>query len=418
MTANKTDIFVYAHWLGMCEPKLIGMLSAHQGKGRKSFSFEYDKDWLKSRQLFLLDPDIQHFSGPQFPVMKENFGIFLDSMPDTWGRTLLKRRASSLANKEGKVPKKLHELDFLLGVYDESRMGALRFKLDPNGDFLDNSEICPTPPWASVGQLQYAVNIIESDEDSDKVQQWLTQLIAPGSSLGGARPKANILDEHKQLWIAKFPSKNDTVDKAAWEYLSFQLALTAGINMSESKISKVFGNYHTFFTKRFDRLKNERIHFASAMTLTGKNEEILRNTAASYLDIAEVIQQYGANVKQDLAQLWKRIVFNVLISNTDDHLRNHGFILCDKGWLLSPAYDINPSVDKNGLSLNIDLENNDLDIELTKSVGAYFRLNSTEMNKIIEEVVLAVKQWENIANEIGISRVEQELMSVAFKLPV
>jgi serine/threonine-protein kinase HipA len=232
--------------------------------------------------------------------------------------------------------------------------------------------------------------------------------------LGGARPKANILDEHKQLWIAKFPSKNDTVDKAAWEYVGYQLAIKAGINMSESKISKVLGNYHTFFTKRFDRQKNERIHFASAMTLTGNNEEILRNSTASYLDIAEVIQQYGANVKQDLAQLWKRIVFNTLISNTDDHLRNHGFILCEKGWLLSPAYDINPSVDKNGLSLNIDLDNNDLDIELVKSVGAYFRLSLREMDKIIEEVNFAVKQWREIANKIGISRAEQELMSVAF----
>jgi serine/threonine-protein kinase HipA len=414
MAANKIDVYVYAHWLGMPEPKCIGVLSAHQGKGRKSFSFEYDKDWLKSNKSFLLDPDIQYFSGPQFPVLKENFGIFIDSMPDTWGRTLLKRRAQYLAKNQGNTPKKLYELDFLLGVYDESRMGALRFKLDPNGDFLDNSKDYTTPPWTSVGQLQQAVNIIERDEDNDILQQWLAQLIAPGSSLGGARPKANILDEHKQLWIAKFPSKNDTVDKAAWEYVGYQLALKAGIIMSESKISKVLGNYHTFFTKRFDRKKNERIHFASAMTFTGNNEEILRNSTASYLDIAEVIQQYGANVKQDLAQLWKRIVFNTLISNTDDHLRNHGFILCEKGWLLSPAYDINPSVDKNGLSLNIDLDNNDLDIELVKSVGAYFRLNLREMDKIIEEVNFAVKQWREIANKIGISRAEQEFMSVAF----
>ena len=415
MTTHKTDIFVYAHWLGMSEPKLIGILSAHQGKGRKSFSFAYQQDWLKSNQSFLLDPDIQYFSGPQFPVLKENFGIFLDSMPDTWGRTLLKRRANSLAKKQGKSPSNVYEIDFLLGVFDESRMGALRFKLDPKGEFLDNSKNGATPPWASVVELQYAVNNIERNEDTDEMQNWLAQLIAPGSSLGGARPKANILDEHKHLWIAKFPSKNDTIDKAAWEFLSYQLALKAGINMSESKMSKVLGKYNTFFTKRFDRIKSERIHFASAMTLTGNNEEILRNTTASYLDIAEVIQKYGANVNADLAQLWKRIVFNILISNTDDHLRNHGFILCDKGWLLSPAYDINPSVDKSGLSLNIDLDNNDLDIELAKSVGEYFRLNVTEMNKIIEEVLLAVKQWRNIANEIGISRMEQELMLAAFK---
>ena len=415
MTTHKTDIFVYAHWLGMSEPKLIGILSAHQGKGRKSFSFAYQQDWLKSNQSFLLDPDIQYFSGPQFPVLKENFGIFLDSMPDTWGRTLLKRRANSLAKMQGKSSSNLYEIDFLLGVFDESRMGALRFKLDPKGEFLAHSKNGATPPWVSVVELQNAVNNIERDEDNDEMQNWLAQLIAPGSSLGGASPKANILDEHKHLWIAKFPSKNDTIDKAAWEFLSYQLALKAGINMSESKMSKVLGKYNTFFTKRFDRIKNERIHFASAMTLTGNNEEILRNTTASYLDIAEVIQQYGANVNADLAQLWKRIVFNIVISNTDDHLRNHGFILSDKGWLLSPAYDINPSVDKSGLSLNIDLDNNDLDIELAKSVGEYFRLNVTEMNKIIEEVLLAVKQWRNIANEIGIVRMEQELMRAAFK---
>ena len=266
-----------------------------------------------------------------------------------------------------------------------------------------------------MGQLQHAVDCIESDQDNDEVQKWLAQLIAPGSSLGGARPKANMLDEHKHLWIAKFPSKNDTIDKAAWEYVSYQLALKSEINMSESKISKVSGKYNTFFTKRFDRIKSERIHFASAMTMTGNNEDILRNTTASYLDIAEVIQQYGANIKEDLAQLWKRIVFNILISNTDDHLRNHGFILSDKGWLLSPAYDINPSIDKNGLSLNIDMDNNDLDIELAKSVGKYFRLNNTAMNNSIEEVKLAVKQWKILANEIGISKFEQEIMSGAFK---
>ena len=415
MAINKTDIFVYAHWKGLNDPQLIGILSAHQGKGRKSFSFEYEKEWLKSNHSFLLDPDIQLFSGPQFPAEKENFGIFLDSMPDTWGRTLMKRRANQLAKEQGKLPSNLYEIDYLLGVYDESRMGALRFKLDPNGDFLDNTPHSPTPPWSSVGQLQHAADLIESDKDNEEVQKWLAQLIAPGSSLGGARPKANIIDEQKHLWIAKFPSKNDTIDKAAWEYLTYQLALKAGIYMSESKISKVSGRYNTFFTKRFDRERGERIHFASAMTMTGYNEDILRNTTASYLDIAEVIQTHGVNIKEDLAQLWKRIVFNIAVSNTDDHLRNHGFILCDKGWKLSPAYDINPLIDKAGLSLNIDMDNNDLDLELAKSVGKYFRLNTASMDKIITEVQEAVQQWANIANEIGISRSEQGLMRGAFR---
>lgn len=415
MGTNKTTIFVYAHWMGMKTPQLIGMLSAHQGKGRKSFSFEYEKEWLKSGKSFLLDPDIQLYTGPQFPNEKENFGVFLDSMPDTWGRTLMKRRAAIFAKEQQKPVPNLYEIDYLLGVYDESRMGALRFKLDPTGDFLDNSDNSSTPPWTSLGELQYATTLIESDKDSSEIKKWITQLIAPGSSLGGARPKANVIDENQQLWIAKFPSKNDTIDKAAWEFLSYQLAQKAGIEMAESKIKKISGNYHTFLTKRFDRVKGERIHFSSAMTMTGNNEEIIRDNIASYLDLAEVIQKYGVNIKNELEQLWRRIVFNIAIANTDDHLRNHGFLLTEKGWKLSPAYDINPSIEKFGLSLNIDLENNDLDFELAKSVGEYFKLNKTKMDEILAQIENSVKNWRTTAKEIGISRAEQEVMQTAFK---
>ena len=239
--------------------------------------------------------------------------------------------------------------------------------------------------------------------------------MAPGSSLGGARPKANILDTNNNLWIAKFPAKNDTIDKAAWEYVAYLLAIKAGITMSECKIQKITGNYHTFFTKRFDRENGERIHFASAMTMTGNTEDTIRDHQASYLDLAEFIQNYGCNINENLKQLWRRIVFNIAISNTDDHLRNHGFILTANGWRLSPAFDINPSIEKDGLALNIDMDNNDLNIELAKSVGEYFRLNNIAMNKSIEVVKLGVKQWKILANGIGISKFEQEIMSVAFK---
>ncbi len=239
--------------------------------------------------------------------------------------------------------------------------------------------------------------------------------MAPGSSLGGARPKANVIDEHGDLWIAKFPSKGDTNDKAAWEFLAYKLALKAGIEISESKIDTISGKYHTFFTKRFDRLKKERIHFASAMTMTGNNEETIKENPASYLDIAEFIQYSGCQIKADLHQLWKRIVFNISISNTDDHLRNHGFILTPKGWILSPAFDINPSIDKDGLALNIDSENNALDFEIAKSVGEYFQLTTSEMDDIIIEVQKAVSCWKKIAKDIGISRNDQELMASAFK---
>lgn len=240
--------------------------------------------------------------------------------------------------------------------------------------------------------------------------------MAPGSSLGGARPKANILDENKELWIAKFPSKNDTIDKGAWEMLAYELALKAGINMAPSKIEKIAGKYNTFFTKRFDREKEQRIHFASAMTMTSNSEDTIRDNTPSYLDIADFIQNYGVNINENLQQLWRRIIFNIAVSNTDDHLRNHGFILTNEGWTLSPAYDINPSIDKDGLALNIDTHNNELDFNLAISVGEYFRLDNSQMDKIINEVIEAVRTWKVIAQKIGISRAEQELMAAAFKV--
>ncbi len=415
MAGSKTDIWVYAHWLGMSKPKCIGILSAHQSKGKKIFGFEYDATWLASEEQFIFDPDIEWYSGPQFPNAKENFGIFLDSMPDTWGRTLMKRRAAQKAKDENKPLPTLLDVDFLLGVYDESRMGALRFKLDPNGPFLDNDSRYPTPHWASIRDLQHGINVIESNKDTVEARKWLTILIAPGSSLGGARPKANILDEYGHPWIAKFPSKNDTIDKAAWEMLAYLLAIDSGIEMAACKIQKIAGKHHTFFTKRFDRTKKERIHFASAMTMTRNNEDSIKDKPASYLDLAEFIQFSGSQNTKDLHQLWKRIIFNIAVSNTDDHLRNHGFVLQQTGWKLSPAYDVNPSIDKGGLALNINAIDNALDFELAKSVGEYFMLTHLQMEKTIKEVKSSVKNWRKIAAKIGISKSEQKLMETAFR---
>lgn len=279
--STKTNIYVYAHWIGMQEPKIIGILFAQQARGKKAFSFEYDKNWLKSEQKFLLDPDIQLYGGPQYPNQKENFGIFLDSMPDTWGRTLMKRREAQQAKEKKEKPKTLYDIEYLLGVYDESRMGALRFKTDTDGDFLNNNKSAPTPPWSSIRALQNAAHIFENDTDNEEVNRWLSVLMAPGSSLGGARPKANILDADKSLWIAKFPSNTDTIDKAAWEFLAFQLAINAGIEMAPCRMERILGKHHTFFTKRFDRENGERIHFASAMTMTGNNEDTIRDNQIS-----------------------------------------------------------------------------------------------------------------------------------------
>lgn len=415
MARGKFDIYVYADWQGLGGPVEIGILSAHFAKAKKAFSFEYNKEWLARDSYRLLDPDITFYSGPQYPAEKENFGIFLDSMPDTWGKTLMKRREAQDARARNEKAKTLYEIDYLLGVYDESRMGALRFKIDPNGPFLDNDDKNPTPPWSSIGDLQEAVTHLENDTQNDVIRQWIAVLIAPGSSLGGARPKANILGKDNDLWIAKFPSKTDTVDKAAWEFLTYKLATASGIYMAESSIEQISGPYHTFLTKRFDRENGNRIHFASAMTMTGNTEEFLKKNTPSYLDLVDVIENYGTNVDENLQQLWRRIVFNITVSNTDDHLRNHGFILNEKGWELSPAYDLNPSTEKDGLALNIDMDDNALNFELAKSVGEFFRLSETEMDTIINEILTVVRDWKSVAKQIGITNKEQLLMESAFK---
>jgi len=399
----------------MDTPKKMGILSAQQAKGRKAFAFQYDDTWLTTKEQRILDPDLGLYVGLQYPNGKENFGLFMDSMPDTWGRTLLKRREAIHAKEEQRPPRILHDIDFLLGVHDQTRMGALRFKLDDGADFLHHDQHMAAPPWTSLRELQHAAKSIEEAHDHTAIKKWLAILLAPGSSLGGARPKANVLDQKGNLWIAKFPSANDNIDKAAWEFLAYRLATQADIEMSSCSLEKITGPHHTFFTKRFDREHKARIHFASAMTITGHDESSTRENKASYLDMAEFIQYNGVRNKIDLHQLWRRIVFNIAISNTDDHLRNHGFILTDKGWILSPAYDLNPSIDKDGLALNIDAAQNDLDFDLVKSVGSYFQLIAPEMDLIIAEVKRVVSQWRKVAAEIGISRGEQELMSGAFR---
>jgi serine/threonine-protein kinase HipA len=417
MAVNKTDIWIYAHWQGMVRPECIGILSAQQSKSSKVFSFAYDRDWLGTKDRFVLDPDIDWVTGQQYLSGKDNFGVFMDSMPDTWGRRLMQRRAAQKALEIQQPVPSLYELDYLLGVHDVTRMGALRFKLDPDGPFLDDDRDTPAPPIAHIRALQESVRAYEMDEDGKHADKWMHTLIAPGSSLGGARPKANIVDTNGNLCIAKFPSKNDTTDKAAWEYLAYRLGLEAGLTLPSCELIKVHGPYRTFLSKRFDRSGDERIHFASAMTMTGNNEDLIRDSTPSYLDIAEFLQYSGGrNIEEDLHQLWRRIIFNMTISNTDDHLRNHGFLLNADGWRLSPAYDLNPSRDKAGLAINVDSHNNALDLDLARSVGPYFQLQDVQMEKIIAEVISAVKEWRAVAKYIGISRAEQEIMSPAFQL--
>ena len=415
---NHRSIFVYAHWVGMKDPIYMGELRAEYTRGKEIFSFSYADTWLKSKYSQILDPELQLYSGSQYARdEKVNFGLFLDSSPDRWGRLLMKRREAALARSEERSPRTLRESDYLLGVFDGHRMGALRFKEDPDGPFLNDNRKLASPPWTSIGELEQISLKLEDDEaiDDPDYIKWLMMLVNPGSSLGGARPKAGVLDNEKRLWIAKFPSRSDNKDVGGWEMVVNDLAKSAGINVAESKIQKFSSKYHTYLTKRFDRTSNgERIHYASAMTMLGYNDGDNYNEGASYLEIADFLTNNGANIDNDLEELWRRIVFNIFVSNTDDHLRNHGFILTEKGWILSPAFDINPNEYGTGLSLNISLDDNSLNLDVPLEVVEFFRLNKERGLKIIDQVKRSVSRWRNVAHMYQLPKAEQELMANVF----
>lgn len=411
------EILVYAHWIGLKEPELMGILHYSQVRGKEIFSFEYTKDWLTSGNAQNIDPDLLLFSGPQYlNEQKNNFNIFLDSSPDRWGRVLMQRREAILAKKEDRKPNTLFEIDYLLGVYDEHRMGAIRFKEDEKGNFLNDIKDFATPPWTNLRDLEFASLQVEKDDiDNPEYVKWLNLLFDPGSSLGGARPKASVLDKDRHLWIAKFPSANDNKDVGAWEIIAYDLAKKAGINVTEANIRKFTSKHHTFLTKRFDRTTvGERMHFASAMTLLGYTDGASYQEGISYLELAEFIIKNGSLPGKDLEELWRRIVFSICISNTDDHLRNHGFLLTDRGWILSPVFDINPVEDGTGLRLNINEFDNSLELDLALEVIEYFRLSTEKANKIIKEVKDSVKNWRSVAETYRIPKSEQDYMSKAF----
>lgn len=419
MGNEKKKIYVYADWTELETPTLMGILSVELLRGKEIFSFEYADEWLSSNNTPVLDPDLGFYSGIQYlRDEKSNFGLFLDSSPDRWGRVLMKRREAILARSEKRAVKTLHESDFLLWVYDLHRMGALRFKLDPDVFFLDNNKDYSAPPWTSIRELEYASLELEKniEQDNPDLLKWLNVLMAPGSSLGGARPKASVQHMDGSLWIAKFPSNNDDTDIGAWEMVVNELARKSGITMAEAIIKKYNNKYHTYLTKRFDRTtEGKRIHFSSAMTLLGYTDGIGAEDGISYLELVEFIIQNGANVKEDLAELFRRIVFSIAVGNTDDHLRNHGFILTKQGWKLSPAYDINPNPYGTGLKLNISEEDNSLDFNLALSVAPYFRLVEQEAATIIENIKLVVSKWEEVAAKYQISKSERDIISSAFK---
>lgn len=408
-------IIVYENFSSI-EPKKLGILYVNTLRGVEHYSFAYDDDWLKqSKFSFYLDPEISMFSGRQYST-KNIFGMFADASPDRWGRVLMKRREFIKANSENRKPNNLYDSDFLLGVYDQTRIGALRFKEDENDSFLSDDFENAAPPWTTLRTLEEASRQFEKDGNllNDK---WLNQLLKPGSSLGGARPKATVEDEHGNLWIAKFPSKNDDYNVGAWEKVVHDLAKMCKLNVPESKLENFSKDGSTFLVKRFDRDGKKRIHFASAMTMLGKNDGAGTDDGTSYIDIVDFIKAYGANPKEDLIELFKRIIFNMAVSNTDDHLRNHGFILTNKGWVLSPLYDVNPVPYGDMLSLNIDSFDNSISINLAISSANYFDISQDIAKNYADEIINIVKNnWEKLAKKYGINNEQIEKMRPAFKV--
>ena len=411
MEAAQKTIFVYDDW-SSDEPCLMGKLCVQRVRGEEVFSFEYEERWLHEQPRNILDPDLELYSGKQYLLNgKTQFGIFMDSEPDRWGRTLLKRRESVLASKEGRKPNALSEVDFLLGVDDLTRVGAIRFKETTDGPFLAPSNKLSVPPMKRLRELETAS--LKYEEGEGAGEEWLEILLAPGSSLGGARPKANVLDTDGSLWIAKFPSKHDEYDAGAWEFVVHELAKMCGLDVPEARLRKFSDSGSTFLIKRFDRDGTRRIHFASAMTMLGKQDG--ESSEASYADIADFLRVHGARPKEDIRELWKRVVFSVLVKNTDDHLRNHGFLLRKDGWCLSPMYDVNPNPYGSHLSLGILGDECCLSADYLIAVSSRFLVAADEARLFVETARGIISEnWVKLAKSNGVSDRSIEYMENAF----
>jgi serine/threonine-protein kinase HipA len=390
----------------------VGTLWFRSRNGRESASFEYDRTWLESPDHFALEPGLSLGAGT-FHTQNDLslFGALGDSAPDRWGRVLMRRQEERRAKAAGERPRTLTELDYLLGINDEARQGALRFKETADGPFLAAAAKNTIPPLLVLPKLLAASErFLESKENDED----LRLLLAPGSSLGGARPKASVYDTDKSLAIAKFPRRDDEFEATLWEALALTLAERAGIRIPLWRIVRIL-NKPVLILKRFDRQGQNRVPFLSAMSMLGAKD----NEQRSYLEIAYAISQYGAEPGADLEELWRRLVFNILISNTDDHLRNHGFLcVLQRGWRLSPAYDMNPvprKTDPHFLSLAIDFTSREASLETALSVIDEFKLKKEKALIIIDEVKHAVHRWRGAARLLGISHSETERMASAFE---
>ena len=381
----------------------VGTLEYDELRGKEVSSFELCESFVEHPSMRFMGPDIGLFRGKQYPSLACGFGMFQDAAPDSWGRKLIRRR-----ERRGN----LRESDYLLGVFDMTRLGALRFRPEGSSGFVNDDGQNPAPPWTTLRTLENSSLRFEND-DMDEAA--LSILLRPGTSLGGARPKASVTAPDGSLWLAKFPSKDDDCDTGGWEYLVHLLALDAGIAVPEATSRKFSKNGSTFLCRRFDRAGPRRIHFASAMTMLGC-EDRQEEGNGTYLDIAGFLLQHGSQPDTDLPELWRRMVFSLLVSNTDDHLRNHGFLLDGGNWRLSPAYDLNANA-KRPHSLSLELETG-VPIESVDTLleaAEYFRIGAKEASIVFDRIRAAVGRWRDIAARIGLPRHEQEEMAVCFQ---
>ena len=405
-------IEVVLDWTEVGGEKSVGVLHMQPTRGNAVLSFEYTRSWLSEGRGLALDPDLDLLPGRTFPRQdRSDFGVFLDSAPDRWGRMLLQRRENWHARQEGRKPRTLREWEFLLGIHDTTRLGALRFRRPGGGPFLAPDDGLAVPPLAHLRELAAAARHVEAD-DEDVEGRWLRQLVAPGSSLGGARPKAVVKDEQGHLCIAKFPSAQDRVDVGAWDFVANALARKAGIEVPDARKLDLGGRGSTLLLRRFDRTDSgARVPYASAMTLLGRRDG---EPGASYLDLAELLMRDGARAKADMAQLFKRALFNVAVSNTDDHLRNHGFLLLRSGWVLGPAFDVNPNPDGGAHALALDEVDDDGDIATVMATSRAYGLSAAEADVAREAVLGAVATWRTTAAQAGISKREIDQYHAAF----
>lgn len=411
-------LYVYADFDWFNDIELIGELGYESLRGSDSYSFKFADSWIKKYNSIQLSNDLNNYPGIQYTQPnKDIFGCFADALPDRWGRTLLLRREQILAQEDNRPIKRLSSFDFLVGIDDFSRMGAFRFKETLDGEFINTTNSLRIPPLTDLRELIAASREIEKSENANNLpeKKWITQLVQPGSSLGGARPKANVIDTDKNVYVAKFPSLKDDYDAGLWEHFCHLLAKNAGINTADTKVLAVNEKHHTLLSKRFDRTaEGKRIHFASAMSLLGLNDGDNATTGHGYLDIVDFILSSCTDVDANLCELFRRVAFNICIGNTDDHFRNHGFLLTAKGWTLSPAYDMNPTLNSHQ-SLLINSKTNVSDLSVLVNSCDEYMLTAQVAKNIISEVVDAIKDWRIIANKIGISKREISLFENVFE---